>query len=81
MPPRERGAPRSPREHGVAPPPPWHGVSPTPNPRRPRLVRDVDGGGLKDLFVMFPDLPRPSDRRSRKAPRTIRGAAPGRKVR
>jgi hypothetical protein len=29
-----------------------------PNPKRPRLVRDTGGGYLKDLFVMFPDLPR-----------------------
>jgi hypothetical protein len=35
------------------------GVGTVPNPRKPRLVRDIDGGTLKDLFVMFPDLPRP----------------------
>ena len=80
VPPRERGASRPPREHAVASPPPWHGVSPPPNPRRPRLVLDVDGGGLRDLFAMFPDLPRPSDRRTRPAPRAVRGALP-RKVR
>jgi hypothetical protein len=30
-----------------------------PNPRKPKLVRDVHGNELKDLFQMFPDLPRP----------------------
>jgi hypothetical protein len=30
-----------------------------PHPRRPRLVRDVHGNGLCDLFLIFPDLPRP----------------------
>jgi hypothetical protein len=39
--------------------PPVRGVGPVPNPRRPRLVRDVHGGVLQDLFVIFPDLPRP----------------------
>lgn len=48
--PPERGVGRAPREHRVAPP---------PNPRKPELVRDVHGGVLKDLFQMFPDLPRP----------------------
>jgi hypothetical protein len=36
-----------------------HRVSPPPNPRLPRLVRDVHGGDLQDLFELFPDLPRP----------------------
>ena len=36
-----------------------HGVAPLPNPRKPELVRDVDGRYLGDLFAMFPDLPRP----------------------
>jgi hypothetical protein len=35
------------------------GVGKPPNPRKPRLVRDVDGAGLNDLFVVFPDLPWP----------------------
>jgi hypothetical protein len=38
-----------------------------PHPRRPRVVRDVGGGGLMDLFAMFPDLPklvRPAPRKS-----------------
>jgi hypothetical protein len=42
---------RAPMEHPVKPP---------PNPRKPKLVRDVRGGALKDLFEMFPDLPRPA---------------------
>ena len=37
-----------------------HPVAAPPNPRRPRLVRDVHGGTLLDLFELFPDLPRPS---------------------
>jgi hypothetical protein len=39
--------------------PAQHRVSPPPNPRRPRLVRNVHGGELQDLFELFPDLPRP----------------------
>jgi hypothetical protein len=39
-----------------------------PNPQRPRLVRDAHGGVLKDLFVLFPDLPTPPRPRSRKLP-------------
>jgi hypothetical protein len=34
-----------------------------PSPRTPKLVRDVLGGALNDLFEMFPDLrwaPRPA---------------------
>jgi hypothetical protein len=31
-----------------------------PHPRRPRAVRDVHGNELKDLFEVFPDLPRPA---------------------
>ena len=30
-----------------------------PNPRKPKLKRDIGGNELKDLFAMFPDLPRP----------------------
>ncbi len=49
-----------------------------PHPRRPRVVPDVGGNELMDLFAFFPDLPRPvrpqprfpkrrfSDRRSRR---------------
>ena len=49
--PPERPAPASPRERGIGAP---------PNPRKPRLVPDVHGNELKDLFLMFPDLPRPA---------------------
>jgi hypothetical protein len=49
-----------------APPPPTPArvpeqrpVGAVPNPRKPKLVRDVDGGILQDLFAIFPDLPRP----------------------
>jgi hypothetical protein len=31
-----------------------------PNPRRPRMVRDISGRFLLDLFRLFPDLPRPA---------------------
>jgi hypothetical protein len=55
---------RAPRQHTVGKP---------PNPRKPKLVRDVNGGSLLDLFAIFPDLPRPW----RPAPR-LRG---GRKAR
>ena len=40
-------------------------IGPPPNPRRPRLVKDVHGNELKDMFVIFKDLPRPA----RPAPR------------
>jgi hypothetical protein len=30
-----------------------------PNPRKPKLVRDVRGGALSDLFKIFKDLPSP----------------------
>jgi hypothetical protein len=43
-------ASRAPRRRGVAPP---------PNPRKPRLVPDIHGNELRDLFDFFPDLPRP----------------------
>jgi hypothetical protein len=41
-------------------------VGKVPNPRKPKLVRDVRGGGLNDLFEIFRDLPRPS--RTARAP-------------
>src|SRR5687767_9756168 len=34
-------------------------IGAVPNPKKPKLVRDVDGGDLKDMFAVFPDLPRP----------------------
>ena len=46
------------RPHVTRPPKP-HGVGPPPNPRRPKVVRDVDGGALLDLFRIFPELPWP----------------------
>jgi hypothetical protein len=72
--PPERGVPRTP--HGnrlaqprlsepVAAPPPQRGIGAPPNPRRPRVVRDVHGNELMDLFEFFPDLPRPARRRAR----------------
>ena len=48
---------RAPEEHPAGKP---------PNPRKPKLARDVHGGSLKDLFQIFPDLPRPAH----PAPRT-----------
>jgi hypothetical protein len=45
--------------------PPQHPVAPPPNPRRPKLVRDIHGGSLLDLFQFFPDLPRPLRPRAR----------------
>jgi hypothetical protein len=52
------------------------GIGPVPNPKRPRLVRDVAGGALKDLFAIFPDLPSPRRPAARVPPRI---AARGRK--
>ena len=50
------------------PPPPQHvshapperPAAKPPNPRKPRLVRDVNGRELKDLMQILPDLPRPA---------------------
>lgn len=53
-----------------SPPPKPHLVGKPPNPRQPALVRDLTGGVLKDMFEVFPDLPRPA----RPAPR-LRGRA------
>ena len=49
----------------LAPPPPQHASRPpkqrapgkVPNPRRPRVVLDIGGNELLDLFAFFPDLP------------------------
>ena len=49
--------------------PPARGVGRVPNPLRPRLVRDVGGGWLKDLFALFPDLPSPPRPAARLPPR------------
>lgn len=49
-------------------------VGAVPNPRKPKLVRDVDGGDLKDMFSVFRDLPRPRRPRPRlRNPRSTRG--------
>jgi hypothetical protein len=56
------------RRRGVAAAPPPHvprapeprGVGAVPNPRQPKLVRDLHGGALQDLFVVFPELPWPA---------------------
>jgi hypothetical protein len=45
------------------PKPPPRGTP--PNPRRPRLVRDANGGFLGNLFTVFPDLPWPPRPRGR----------------
>ena len=47
-------------------------VGKPPNPRKPALVRDVGGGILKDMFQIFPDLPRPRRARGRKPSKTSR---------
>lgn len=69
---------RAPEEPGVGKP---------PNPRKPRLVRDVAGGRLNDLFAVFPDLPWPrrraanfSGKRDLRSGRPVRRAL-GRRVR
>jgi hypothetical protein len=54
--PRQRGASRAPKPRTLAKP---------PNPRKPPVVRDVKGGMLKDMFEIFPDLPRPPRHASR----------------
>jgi len=58
-PPRSRMKP--PPRSTMKPPP--NGL--VPNPRRPRLVPDIHGNELMDLFVFFPDLPRPARPRAR----------------
>jgi hypothetical protein len=69
-PPRSVMNPPPPQSPPKAPP-----AGQVPNPKRPRLVRDVGGGYLKDLFAMFPDLPRPPRPRARLPfRRTVRGS-------
>jgi len=48
-----------------------------PNPTTPKLVRDVRGGALKDLFEIFPDLPRPPRPFVRRRIRSDAGRPPG----
>ena len=54
--------------HSTMKPPP-HGL--VPHPRRPRLVPDIHGNELMDLFVFFPDLPRAPRPRARVPVRRI----------
>jgi hypothetical protein len=54
--PPKGGAPASRARHGA---PKERPVGKPPNPTKPQLVRDVDGGALKNMFDIFPDLPRP----------------------
>ena len=74
--PRQRSVPATPKGGPLAQAraqqpakaaPKERGIGATPNPRKPKLVRDVHGNELKDLFVFFPDLPRPR-RRAAKVP-------------
>jgi hypothetical protein len=62
-------APATPHTARVPAPRP---IGKVPNPRTPKLVRDVRGGALKDLFEIFKDLPRAPRpvRRTRGAPRS-----------
>jgi len=64
VPPPERAVGQQPLERGVKPP---------PNPRKPRLVPDVHGNELRDLFEFFPDLPWPRHRRAARVPARRRG--------
>lgn len=65
--PGERAVARAPKGHPMAAArvpvvgrvPREHRAGQPSNPRRPRLVRDVDGGHVHDLFAVFPDLPWP----------------------
>jgi hypothetical protein len=66
------------RPHVSRPPKP-HPVGRPPNPRRPKVVRDIDGGAFLDLFRMFPDLPWPHHSPGNTAPG--RDAALGRMAR
>jgi hypothetical protein len=65
--------PRPPRAPRV---PQQRPVGEVPNPRTPKLVRDVHGGVLKDMFEIFPDLPRPPRPAAR-----VRARIPGRHLR
>jgi hypothetical protein len=79
--PPARGISRTPKGAPLAQPRPLEassvaprerGVGALPNPRKPRLVRDVHGNELMDLFQLFPDLPRPARRPGRVPPRRPR---------
>jgi hypothetical protein len=87
QPPRPRRMAQVPKGHPVAGasvphvgrPPKPHAVGAPPNPRRPKLVRDVDGGHLQDLFALFPDLPWPHPR-PRRARRMAETGGPARRA-
>ena len=78
--PPAREVARTPKGHPMAQarlpvigrPPKEHAAGRPPNPRKPKLVRDVNGGALKDLFALFPDLPRPRRPAGRLPPRVAR---------
>jgi hypothetical protein len=55
----------APKERGVRETPKERGIGQNPHPRTPKLVRDVRGNELKDMFEFFPDLPRPPHRAPR----------------
>jgi hypothetical protein len=55
--------------HGAVKAPPAGTV---PHPRRPRLVPDIHGNELMDLFEFFPDLPRVPRPRARLPIRRLR---------
>jgi hypothetical protein len=62
---------QTPPEH-VSHAPRQRAVGARPNPRTPTPVKDVRGGYLKDLFEMFPDLPRPARPTPRLRGRSVR---------
>jgi len=81
--PRPRGIAPTPKGEPLAQPRPAEpaavaprerGVGAVPNPRKPQLVRDVHGNELKELFVFFPDLPRPVRKAARVPARRTRRA-------
>jgi hypothetical protein len=69
--PPQRGISRRPPQK-VKQAPAERGIGKLPNPRKPKLVRDVHGNELRDLFQFFPDLPRPPRRPARVPPRKRR---------
>jgi hypothetical protein len=76
--PRERTIPRTPKgtpaaQARVPQPtraPKERGIGKTPNAQKPKLVRDVHGNELKDLFQLFPDLQR-VPRRAARVPKRV----------
>lgn len=81
MPPKQGRVPLSPPPIAAPPTtlqtrtPRLRGVGEVPNPQRPKAaVRVAHGGELRDLFEVFPDLPRPSrpSKRTAKPSKSIR---------